>query len=291
MSSGVKKAREKADFNKRVSEWVNLYDELEPRTLGARNLISRKRFALEMVETGVSGAQKVLDAGCGTGEIAEQLIRRGHEVWGLDIAEPMIRYAHERCGLGRFQLGNIEHLPFRDNTFDTVVCLGVMEYLNTDERALREIWRVLKPGGLAVISTPSATCPLYYVDHALFGLTVAVRPLYDFLKYRLSGSPAPLHTASHRVFHRRYRLRRWLRLLRSMSFESEEVICHSWGWYNTWQLSLLAQFLSRQAGRFRPILERLFGRALVCRVTDGCVRNRTLNWLLPEQIVRVRVVK
>ncbi len=138
---------EKVDFNNRVSDMANLYDEGKPQFLGARNLISRKRFALEMVETGLSHPLKILDAGCGTGEIVGQLIRCGHEVWGLDISELMIRYAKEHCVLGRFQQGDIEHLPFRDNTFDMVVCLGVLEYLNTDEKALREIRRVLKPGG------------------------------------------------------------------------------------------------------------------------------------------------
>ena len=45
---------EKADFNNRVSDMANLYDESKPQSLGARNLISRKRFALEMVETGLA---------------------------------------------------------------------------------------------------------------------------------------------------------------------------------------------------------------------------------------------
>jgi ubiquinone/menaquinone biosynthesis C-methylase UbiE len=291
MSGGMKKAREKANFSERVSEWASLYDEPEPRTLGARNLLSRQRFALEMVETGVSGASKILDAGCGTGEMAEQLIRRGHEVWGLDISEPMIRYARERCGLSRFQLGDIEHLPFRDNTFDAVVCLGVLEYLDTDERVLSELLRVIKPGGRAVISTPNAICPLYHVDRALFGLTAAARPLYYFLKYRLRGRFAPAHKDSYEIVHRRFFRKRWLRRLRSVGLELEECVCHGWGWYSSWYLGLLGQFLSQQAGQFRHTLERFFGEALLCRAVDRLVRNRALNWLFSEQIVRVRAVK
>lgn len=291
MSYVVKKMSERVDFNNRVSDMANLYNESEPRSLGARNLISRRRFALEMLESGLSHPLKILDAGCGTGEIVGQLIRHGHEVWGLDISEAMIRYAKENCAVGRFQHGDIEHLPFRDNTFDVVVCLGVLEYLNTSENALREIIRVLKPGGRAVISTPNATFPLYYVDRALVGLKVAVWPLYRFLKYSSGGRPAPAHQSPKEIFHRRYYPGRWLRLLSSVGLEPQESVCHGWGWYRTWHLELLLHFLSRLGGMFRHSLGRFLGRSLLNRAVDGIVRNRALNWLLSEQIVRVRAVK
>jgi ubiquinone/menaquinone biosynthesis C-methylase UbiE len=277
-------------FSERATEWAANYSDPEPRTLGAQNLVSRQRFALEMVGTAAPRASKVLDVGCGTGEMAAKLMRLGYDVWGVDLAEPMIRHARDRYGPDRFRVGDIEHIPFRDNTFDAVVCLGVIEYLATDEPALREIWRVLKPGGSAVIATPSAISPLHHMDHVFGGLVATARPLYHLVKYRLRGRRPPFPQPSREAINRRYYRRRWLRFLRSVGLEPEEWICHGWGWYES-ELGLLAQFLSRSGKLFRRGLERFFGQASLQRASDGFVRNRALNWLASEQIVRVRAVK
>jgi SAM-dependent methyltransferase len=285
------KAHVKDFFSERARAWADGYKAIEPRTLSALNLISRQRFALEMLEAGAPRASKVLDAGCGPGEMARELTRRGYDVWGLDIAEAMIRYARERCGSGRFQAGDLEHLPFRDNTFDAVVCLGVVEYQEAAERSLREIWRVLRPGGRAVISTASAISPLYLVDRTLIRLTDAARPLYHFVKYRLRGRQAPMNRdARAGCVHRRFYPWRWGRLLRSVGLEPEEWVCHGWGWYRSW-LGLLTELLSRKGELIRHILERFCGRVAVRRASNKFVRNRALNWLLSEQLVRVRAVK
>jgi SAM-dependent methyltransferase len=244
-----------------------------------------------MVEATVPRRSTILDAGCATGEMVARLRGRGYEVWGLDIAEMMIRHARERCGSDRLRVGDIEYMPFRDNAFDAVVCLGVLEYLDTDERALREMWRVLKPGGTAVVSTPSAICPLYRLDHLLVGLMTAVRPLVHFVKYRLGGRRAPAHRAPGGLRHRRYYRRRWLRLLRSAGLEPVASVCHGWGWYRSWPLALLIQAFSWNAKRFRRTLERCFGQATVGRAADGLARNRAVNWVTSEHLVRVRAVK
>src|SRR6266850_1424011 len=277
-------------FGGRVTAWAAFYSNREARTLEARNLISRQRFALEMVEAVVPRASKVLDVGCGTGEMVGKLMRREYEVWGLDIAEPMIRYARDRCASDRFEVGDIEHIPFADNTFDAVVCLGVIEYLDTDEHALREIRRVLKPGGRAVVSTPSAICPLHHLDRVVVVLMAVVRPVYDLVKYRLRGRRAPVRQASRAAGIRRCYRRRWLRLLRSVGLEPEEWISNGWGWYESW-IGLLAQSLSRTGELLRGRLERFFGRASLCRASGRFVRSRAFNWLAAEHVVRLRVVK
>jgi len=284
------KQQVKSRFSERVAEWAANYSDPEPRTLEAQNLLARQRFALEMVQAATPPPSKVLDVGCGTGEMVATLMRLGYEVWGLDIAEPMVRYARARCGSDRFRVGDMEHLPFQENTFDAVVCLGVIEYLAVDEQALREIWRVLNPGGSAVVSTPNAISPLHHMDRVIFGLEAAARPLYHLVKYRLRGRRVPLPQPSHGVVNRRYYRRRWLRLLRSTGLEPEEWICHGWGWYRS-RLVSLARFLSRSGKLFRHRFERLFGRASLCLPGGGFVRNRALNWLASEQIVRVRAVK
>src|SRR5439155_90635 len=126
-------------FSERATQWVAFYADAGPRTIITQNLNSRQRFALELVESVIPASSKILDAGCGSGVTAAKLMQRGYTVWGIDLAEPMIRQARELCGTDQFGVGDIEHIPFADNTFDGVVSLGVIEYQESDEQALREI--------------------------------------------------------------------------------------------------------------------------------------------------------
>ncbi len=96
---------------------------------------------------------RVLDAGCGTGEITGRLaaLFSGASFVGLDLEEPHLERARVRCApLGsrvRFERGDVLSLPFDERTFDLVVSRHVLQALPDAPRALREMLRVLKPGG------------------------------------------------------------------------------------------------------------------------------------------------
>ncbi len=257
-------------FTKTVEDWARFYADPKPGTLNDQNLVSRRRFALEMLEARVPQGSRILDVGCGTGHLVAELMRRGYEAWGVDFSDAMVRYAREHYDPDRFQVGDIEQIPFLDNTFDGVMCLGVMEYLSRDEPALREMWRVLKPGGRAVITTPSSTCPFYYFDVAFEKVRFVARPLVRFLRYRLRGKPLPPSNALPAVTHRRYYRPQWLKLMRLNRLEVEDWACHSWGCYS---------------------LEWFFNQGAFCRASDHFARNPLLNWLASNQLACVRVVK
>jgi ubiquinone/menaquinone biosynthesis C-methylase UbiE len=285
-----RKEHVKTRFGERVREWAANYSDIEPRALGPQNLLSRHRFALEMVESAVPRGSRILDVGCGTGEMVAKLTERGYEAWGVDLAEPMIAFASERYGSSRFRVGDIEKIPFDDSTFDAVVCLGVVEYLVDDEQALKEIRRVLKPGGSAIVSTPSAISPLHHMDRMVGALVEAVRPLYRFVKYRLRGRQLPVARFDAPVNGRRYYRGRWLRSLRSAGFEAQECIGHGWGWYRS-ELGLVVESVSRGASRCRSSLERMIGPGSLVRAKRRLVRSRVVNWLAWEHIVRMSAVK
>ena len=257
-------------FARTVEDWDRCYTDSRPKTLSAQNLVSRRRFALEMLEARIPRGSKILDVGCGTGHLTRELIQRGYEAWGVDFSEAMVHYAHEHYDSDRFQAGDIERIPFPDNTFDAVVCLGVMEYLEKDDTALREMWRVLKPGGRAVITTPSITCPFFHVDVVLQKVRVLARPLVRLLRYRLSGRPVPSRNEVPPVIHRRYYRRGWLKLMRSMQLEVEDWACHCWGCYS---------------------LEPFFDQGALCRASDRFARNPLLSWLASNQLACVRAIK
>jgi len=283
----------KNTFSARATEWAAYYVDPDP-PLSRQHLVSRQRFALAMVEAAIPPAAKILDAGCGPGVMAGKLMERGYAVWGIDFAEPMIRKARELCGSDQFGVGDVEHIPFPDNTFDVVVSLGVIEYLESDEQALREIRRVLKPGGRAVIAISNGRSPLLRLDRVLRRGSALLRPTYHLLKYRFRGRPAPspetpdgtVHLSRYRRFYRST----WLPLLSACNFEPEEWICHGWGWLSS-PFGLFAQLVSVKQTVFRRSIERLLGRELLSRAGDKFVRSQALNWLAAEHIFRVRAIK
>jgi demethylmenaquinone methyltransferase / 2-methoxy-6-polyprenyl-1,4-benzoquinol methylase len=102
--------------------------------------------------------QRVLDIGCGPGTISEDLLEIGEQVWGIDISEDMIKIAIDRfkeknySSKIHFNIGDAENLNFPDQFFDAVFCLGVLRFLDSWEKGLQEIYRVLKPNGVVVIT-------------------------------------------------------------------------------------------------------------------------------------------
>lgn len=92
---------------------------------------------------------RVLDIGCGTGELAERIARElGVEVVVADLSPRMVHLARER-GL-EARLADIEDLPFADGEFDCVVAAWVIYHAPDRDRAIRELARVLRPGGRLV---------------------------------------------------------------------------------------------------------------------------------------------
>lgn len=95
----------------------------------------------------------ILDLGCGTGG-SFPLLRNFGVVVGLDNSWLALSHARKR-GMKHLTLGDALSLPFVDNSFDLVATLDVLEHLEDDRQALKEIWRVLKPEGKVVFTVPA----------------------------------------------------------------------------------------------------------------------------------------
>jgi len=131
------------------------------------SLWMRHRYILQMFD---ADQGTVLDIGCGPGEMLLELLDRGCTVYGTDISPGMIDLARKNCDKHPrkdqldLRVGDIEALTYPDNTFDTVICAGVIEYLPNDTKALAELHRVLKPGGRLIITVRNKACPARAVD-------------------------------------------------------------------------------------------------------------------------------
>ncbi len=95
----------------------------------------------------------LLDAGCGSGRTLVELARYG-DVAGIDVS-PVAVTAARRRGFEDVRLGAVEELPFADESFDVVTCLDVIEHTPDDVRVLRELLRVTRPGGAAIVTVPA----------------------------------------------------------------------------------------------------------------------------------------
>lgn len=139
------------------------------------NYVSGK-FTADMIRlVDVSGTERVLDIGCGDGIFSTKYSKN---VIAMDIAKEAA--AHTEAP---FSTGNALSLPFKSSSFDKVYCQEVVEHFPDQsyvKTAIREIFRVLKPGGSAIISTPN--------ENSLVGM---IRSLYKGYK----EPPGSIHTS------------------------------------------------------------------------------------------------
>ncbi len=132
----------------------------------ARAVQRRFEYSMQMIEAlFLPAGSKVLDIGCGSGIYVERLSKMGFDVTGIDLTEEMLTATRNRLGLSgnespgvHLYKGDVEHIPQPDNEFDLVICIGVLGYLLSDEKAQTEIRRVLKPGAPLLLNVRNAYC-------------------------------------------------------------------------------------------------------------------------------------
>lgn len=121
---------------------------------GRRAVLDAVLDGLDPLPTaGGAGEARILDAGCGSGRNMALLARRG-AVSGIELASQSLEVAQAR-GLGPVLPGSLDDpLPFGDDSFDLAVALDVLEHVADDGAALRELARVVAPGGRLLVTVP-----------------------------------------------------------------------------------------------------------------------------------------
>jgi SAM-dependent methyltransferase len=102
---------------------------------------------------GLPAGARILDAGCGSGRNMVELARHG-SVTGVELSPPSAELARER-GCGEVLECSVLDMPFDEGSFDLTVSLDVIEHLQDDVAALRELRRVTRPGGALLVTVPA----------------------------------------------------------------------------------------------------------------------------------------
>ena len=158
-----------------------------PAQIGLFLLPRRREFLLAHAEP---APKRVLDVGCATGLISLLLMSQGHHVVGIELNSEMAAQARER-GVEVIEHDLERPLPLPDASFDLVHACEILEHLFDTEGFLREIHRVLAPGGILVLSTPN-----------LNSLMNRVRVLFGRALPMWGAFPQDRHGSHVRVFNR-----------------------------------------------------------------------------------------
>ena len=149
-------------FDQNAQNWSELYKEAQ--RANDYVLADRKAAAVDFVVKSLPDGGRVLDAGCGAGPLAVELVGRGYYVPGVDVSEKMIEACRSNLEAKGFDPslydlthGDVFKAGFADGEFDCVSALGFLQYQDDELASLQELARILKPGGVLFVSGPTKT--------------------------------------------------------------------------------------------------------------------------------------
>ena len=211
-------------------------------------LNARKRLALMHKHMDLRH-KRMLDCGCGTGQFVLALLDDGVNIYGIEFEEPKVEQfkrdnpdeAH------RVTVGDVQNLAFEDNSFDAVLSNEVLEHVPDDARGLREIFRILRPGGHLFVFSPNRFYP--FEAHGVFiGNSDKKVPFYTpFIPY----VPMTLGSKVWRYWARNY----WPWELRGLVSDAGFEIAHTDYVWQTFENITGKQ--PRLLSRMKPLLRKV----------------------------------
>lgn len=201
----------------------------------ARVIVRRKEYAIAMLRAMPDlGRGKALDIGCGSGVYLKELLALGFDAVGMDLSWEMLDVSRKNNdnlegALLHLVGGDVEHLPFKDGEFDLVLCIGVMGYLLSDERALAEIRRIVKPGGTLLLNLTN----MYSLSDADYVLRRKVKQLVRPAPAESQAGPSYALPSpwmlKHRKYHfKSYNLWKYERLMTRFGFRRLDAMTYGY---------------------------------------------------------------
>ncbi len=152
LSRALKKDASKSEDSKKMMFFDTIAEDFDD----IMNLYDlEKRLDVVFDEIGVDiGTKEVLDAGCGTGWFSKAAVDRGARVTSMDLGDKLLREVKKKCDSEVVQ-GDVQRMPFDNEAFDVVICTEVIEHTIQPRRSVSELARVVRPGGVLVLTCPN----------------------------------------------------------------------------------------------------------------------------------------
>lgn len=248
-------------FQAKSSYWKDVYTIPDVQ---AEIIRERHKAVLAWIDSlALAPGSQILEIGCGAGFMALALVQRGFQVTAIDSVESMIELARSNAAEAgvadkpSFDVGDVYSLAFDDASFDLVIAIGVIPWLERADLAIQEMARVTKPGGYAIVTTANCAGLASLLDPivcpALRPVKVSAKKLFIRLGLR--------HPAPGMVFHGN---RSFDKLLRRRGLNKIKGMTRGFG-FSFFRHSLLPEplgtkvnrSLQRLADRGTPILRSL----------------------------------
>jgi ubiquinone/menaquinone biosynthesis C-methylase UbiE len=159
MNTEIIKDSIKEKYDREVSQ----YDEIF-QTKGGKHFIKKKLLKAESYGF-IKKGQNVLEIGSATGVFSFEYEKYDINLTAIDLSPENIKWAKNKAANKNssieFQVADVEILPFPDNYFDGILSFSTLRYVPNIDLALKEIYRVLKPGGYIIIDFPNKKCPWF----------------------------------------------------------------------------------------------------------------------------------
>src|SRR5687768_10769216 len=137
-------------ISERAEQWGRLWG-ARPTDWDLSETQQIRTYEEAIRRVGIEPGSRVLDIGCGTGVFLRAAVDRAAEVFGLDASESLLELARGRVPDAELRGGDMEALPYDDDTFDLVTGFNAFFFASDIVTALREAGRVAKPGAPVVI--------------------------------------------------------------------------------------------------------------------------------------------
>ena len=139
--------------------WHSQHNVTKQKSNNSKALLEFAESILKQLN--IEKGEKILDVACGQSNILKIASEKGVETYGIDVSSVAVDKARLISPRSEILCGDAQNLPWEDNFFDYVTCIGSLEHFPRPEKGVKEISRVLKNSGRALILLPNS----YFVGH------------------------------------------------------------------------------------------------------------------------------
>jgi ubiquinone/menaquinone biosynthesis C-methylase UbiE len=254
-------------FSLRTDYWDEVYNKnSESDSFTMHEMRKRKDIVFNLLENKMNGASlKVLDAGCGAGHYMKEMIDYGFDAYGVDISKQMVEVTksnvkHDENIEANVLCSDCEFLPFPDNYFDIITCIGVLEYNSDEVGVLKELKRVIKDNGYIIFTLPN----LLKLRNVLDAYYYIIR-FWKYLKVKFTGryftsKPDSVHSEysqNANFTNSRYTFNQLKKIIQKSELVDVDIKGFGYGPFRIWRTEILPKHLSVRLSVFFEKLQTL----------------------------------